>query len=629
MRNTVTIFTCCLLLGLTCTTWAATVSDANRLAYLDEFSDPYYVGLNTAKLSVPQWVGQPGVEAAMVLAIDDMGSVEPFEAHLRPIIKRLQAIDGRAAVSIMTNNIDPKHPHLQKWLKEGLSIEAHTRQHRCPCLQESDLARAKKSFDDSVDMVAAIPNNPAVAYRMPCCDSMNSVSPRFFTEVFNKTTPSGNFLSVDTSVFHLLTTNDPALPRDLVRDHDGQERFAKYIPAGKGMVNLIDNYPYPYVIGHLCWELPCLMPSDWDGQHRNKPSNPLTLSDWKAAIDALTIKKGMLALCFHPNNWIGNAKVVELIDYTDKKHKGKVKFLSLSEVDKLLTRNVLGGQPLRAANGQDNGARILDIDGDGYMDAVVGNENLRQTRVWSPKAGKWTTGEFPFPLVSVDAKGNRSATGARFGVLKKNGKASVLIRNEKTAGLWHFDGTCWIKDTKGLEGLQLDGPILTNKNGLDQGVRLRDLDGDGACELIVGNDRQNAVFAWTDGKGWKKLPFALPAGTMVVDAQGRDAGLRFVDIDEDGHDDVIFSNAQRYSLHLFASLKDGWARRILKSNRTKNNDIPMIVRGDGTNNGAWFARRHMWIQNEDTGAKLPHQVDRRSYTQLKAGNSRPIARSQK
>ncbi|MBN2291420.1 MAG: VCBS repeat-containing protein [Pirellulales bacterium] len=627
MQKIITLSTCCLLLSLTCTVWAAPVSKANRLVHLDEFSDPYYVGLETAKLSVPQWVGQPGVEAVMVLAIDDMRDVNLFETHLRPILKRLQAIDGRAPVSIMTNTVDPKHPQLQKWLKEGLSIEAHTRQHRCPCLQNSDLTRAKKSFDDSVDMISAIPGNPAVAYRMPCCDSMNSVSPRFFAEVFNKTTPKGNFLSVDTSVFHLFTSNDPAQPRELARDTDGQERFSKYIPAGTGMVNLIEDYPYPYVIGRLCWELPCLMPSDWDGQHRNKPSNPLTLSDWKAAIDALAVKQGLVALCFHPNNWIGNEKVVELVDYADKKHSGKVKFLSLAEVNELLTRNVLGGQPLRAANGRDNGAQIMDIDGDGYMDAIVANEKIRQTRIWSPKANKWITSDFPFPLVSVDGNGNRTATGARFGILQKNGMASVFIHNEKSAGLWHFDGKRWIKDPKGLDGLQFDGPVMSSKNGFDQGVRLRDLDGDGVCELIVGNDRQNGVFAWSDAGGWKKLPFGLPAGTMLVDAQGRDAGLRFVDIDEDGHDDVIFSNAKHYSLHVFSSMKDGWGRQILKSNRTENDIVPMIVRGDGTNNGAWFARRHMWVQNEDTGAKLPYQVDSRHYKTLLTGDTRQQTRS--
>jgi hypothetical protein len=229
--------------------------------------------------------------------------------------------------------------------------------------------------------------------------------------------------------------------------------------------------------------------------------------------------------------------------------------------------------------------------------------------------------------VSVDEQGNRRATGARFGILRKNGLASVLVRNENAAGLWHFDGTGWVKDAKGLDGLDVSGPLLTNKAGLDRGVRLRDIDADGICELIAGNDAQNAVFAWTDGGGWKKLPFGLPAGTALVDAQGRDAGLRFVDIDEDGRDDVVFSNAQKYSLHVFGSMGDGWSRRILESSREGNDEIPAIVRADGTNNGAWFANRHIYVQNEDTGGKLPGEVDRRSYAQLLKGDFKPPAQS--
>ena len=34
---------------------------------------------------------------------------------------------------------------------------------------------------------------------------------------------------------------------------------------------------------------------------------------------------------------------------------------------------------------------------------------------------------------------------------------------------------------------------------------------------------------------WAKLPFALPSGTSLVTADGKDNGLRFVDVDEDGN----------------------------------------------------------------------------------------------
>ena len=41
-------------------------------------------------------------------------------------------------------------------------------------------------------------------------------------------------------------------------------------------------------------------------------------------------------------------------------------------------------------------------------------------------------------------------------------------------------------------------------------------------------------------------------------------------------------------------------------------ELGMIVRGE-TNNGAWFKRRHMWVQNEDTGGSLPDHVERRTF----------------
>ena len=100
-------------------------SDGNRLAYLDQ-SDPFYPNLNFPKLITPQWVGEPGVEAVIILAIDDLRETERYEKFLRPILERLKQIDGRAPVSIMVNAISPTNAQLQAWLKEGVSLEVHT-----------------------------------------------------------------------------------------------------------------------------------------------------------------------------------------------------------------------------------------------------------------------------------------------------------------------------------------------------------------------------------------------------------------------------------------------------------------------------------------------------------------------
>src|SRR5262245_18680506 len=133
---------CACLLVLSLLAQPANAGDGNRHAYLDDDS-PWYPSRSFPKLITPQWVGEPGVDAVVILAIDDMRGHEKWEAYLRPILNRLKKIDGRAPVSIMTCQIDPKDPHLQVWLKEGLSLECHTLDHPCPILGKGDFAAAK------------------------------------------------------------------------------------------------------------------------------------------------------------------------------------------------------------------------------------------------------------------------------------------------------------------------------------------------------------------------------------------------------------------------------------------------------------------------------------------------------
>jgi len=576
--------------------------DGNRLTYLDE-SDPYYVSRTFPKLTTPQWVGEEGVEAVVVLAIDDMRGHERWEAYLRPILDRLKKSQGRAPVSIMTCKIDPQQPHLQSWLAEGLSIECHTVDHPCPLLQGGDFAKAKSTYDRCIDLMASVPGNRPVAFRMPCCDSMNTPSPRFYAEIFNKTTEKGNFLTIDTSVFNVTTSADRDLPRELVIDPDGKERFRKYIPF-PSFVNTIENYPYPYVLGRLCWQFPCAVPSDWEAQNIHKPGNPLSLADMKAVIDATVIKKGIFNFVFHPYNWILNEQVNDIIEHVEKKHASKVRFLTFREAQDRIDRHLLAGQALRRADGGDNGVRLLDLDADGFLDVVVANEKLRQTRVWRPELSTWATFDFPVVLARNP--------GARFGIVRKDGRVSLLLRKDTEAGAWSFDGKAWAEDKALLEGL--DSGLFTSQGGHDRGVRLRDLDRNGICELVVANERQHAVYAWFgEDVGWSKLKIPPPAGARLVDFAGNDLGLRFVDLDGDGRDDAVSSNDLGWSVHLFKNLTTGW-ERVRWGRRDADGAVPPIVRG-ASSNGAWFHSGHLWVQNEDT-AGMKDKVDRRSFSEL-------------
>ncbi len=603
--------------------------DANRLTYLDE-TDPFYVNAQFPKLTTPQWVGEPGVEAVAILAVDDMRSPGRYETFLRPILERLKQIDGRAPVSIMCNALDPQQPQYQSWLKEGLSLEVHTLSHPCPILGGHNFQAAADTFQGGIELINQIPGNHACAFRTPCCDSMDSLSPRLFAELFNQTSSAGQFLTIDSSVINILSARDPALPRDLVLDADGGNKFQKYVPF-PAFTTTVENYGYPYIVGRLAWEFPAVAPSDWEAFHLHGSNNPATVADWKSALDATVLKQAAFTMIFHPHGWIRNDQMADLVDHAAKKYGAKLKFLNFREAQDRLDKNLLTGQPLRATNGQDNGVRLLDLNNDGYLDVVIGNEQVRKTRIWNPKENAWIETSFPTQLVSVDPAGNRHDAGVRFGVISADGLPMMLVRNESVAGAWRFDGKEWIEDATLLNGLELDGqPIFTSRGNRDRGVRLRDVNHDGVCELIVGNESQNAVFAWSAGeKRWKKLPYALPSETGIVDAEGRDNGLRFVDVNGDGFADVIFSNQKRFSFHLFIpepvlGFAKGWSREVMAGRRGEQPDeIPMIVRdGPHRNNGAWFRSKTMWVQNEDT-AGLPDIVDRRSFKDLMTGGLPP------
>jgi hypothetical protein len=269
--------------------------------------------------------------------------------------------------------------------------------------------------------------------------------------------------------------------------------------------------------------------------------------------------------------------------------------------------------------------RVLDVNNDGFMDVVIGNENVRQTRIWSPEHGTWVTTDFPASIVIVDGDGDRHDSGVRFGVLQSNGYASLLVRNETAAGLWHFDGQRWIEAPAGLEGLELDGPVLTSLAGRDTGVRLRDLDGDSICELIVGGPQRQAVFRWTGSDGWARLPFRIAARDFD---RGRSGPRRRTAFRRHRPGRPCRRGVLRRRPLLVASIHVD-ARRMgtagsLAAPRTEGDCIPMIVRADGTNNGAWFRFRHMWVQNEETGARLtPSQTDSRAYEALSVGQEVP------
>src|SRR5688572_11739074 len=200
-------FRLCLFALLSPILLQAAPTNGNRFTYLAE-PDPFYVDANFPKLLTPQWIGETNIEAVVTLGIDDMRASAPYEKFLRPILERLKKIDGRAPVSIFSVAPTPDDPQLQQWLKEGVTLEVHTLTHPCPILAKSNFVAAANTFYSCINLLSTITNNKPVAFRTPCCDSINSASPRLFAELMSKAGSGGKFITMDSSVVMIFNTND-------------------------------------------------------------------------------------------------------------------------------------------------------------------------------------------------------------------------------------------------------------------------------------------------------------------------------------------------------------------------------------------------------------------------------------
>jgi putative membrane-bound dehydrogenase-like protein len=641
-------------------------TNANRLAYLDE-DNPFYPHRDFPRLITPQWVGEPGVEAVVILAIDDMRDSKRYEAYLRPILDRLKRLDGRAPVSIFANVVEPSDPQLQTWLKEGLSLEVHTLTHPCPLLQKGSFTNAWNTYHGGVDLLSKVPGNKPVAFRMPCCDSMNSPSPRFYAEIFNRISPDGNFLQADSSVMCLLTDDflkrHGASPRPQTPDPRPQtltDHFRRYFPATtnaltkKSLANFgtyLEDYPYPYVINRTCWEFPAMVPSDWEAFNAHGPTNAATVADWQLALDAVVRAQGVFTFIFHPHGWIRADQIIQFIDHAERTHGKKVKFLTFKEAVERLNKNFVGGQlynPSRA-NAQ---LRVADIDNDGLMDVVVANNTPNQS--WGFGNREPVDFTFTFRRTETPGKASEKSFGEKLG----SGKATAYSTSFRIAVMEPpFTATAFLESSIGPQnrsfsatryglGWQTDSamsksfPTVVDGRPVNfgsPGVRFRDFDRDDRCELLVSNPKQNALFAWSDTeRTWKKLPYALPPGLALVNERGEDNGLRFVDLNGDGFDDLLLSNEKEYAIYLWArevkphlGWHAGWSHKVIHEQRPPLNverstlnvqrsekEIPPFVRsGAHRNNGAWFHRGQLFVQNEDT-AHLPDVVWRKSFSEL-------------
>ncbi len=218
--------------------------------------------------------------------------------------------------------------------------------------------------------------------------------------------------------------------------------------------------------------------------------------------------------------------------------------------------------PQAFANGPgDAGVRIVDINADGLDDIVLAKDSAQAVYINNGDSTGWTQDTGWIMPVSFSNSSGKDQ-GVRFVDFNNDGLVDLLKAKYEpslTAGLYINNGRGWDLQT----GIGI--PIgFTNDFGYDQGVRLFDINADGAIDIVQSKTNgttitQGVYVNKNDGTGWyldSGLTASLPTYFVNSDL-GLDNGVRLTDVDGDGRTDIIKSHYTGASVQEETWIADG------------------------------------------------------------------------
>lgn len=235
------------------------------------------------------------------------------------------------------------------------------------------------------------------------------------------------------------------------------------------------------------------------------------------------------------------------------------------------------------SSGQDAGVRFADINGDGLVDILQGQNGSRNAWLnngngWSVAASTWNP-----PVDFVDS--SFFGTGSVIYDLNGDGLPDIFQRlrvnnyysdppffhYQMYSGNWLNNGSGWGPNISTwtppsfdmvVELIVINDPFLGGgcySPGCprDAGTRFADLNGDGLMDGI------NAGGGWLNtGGGWaRQNQWTAPTPFVIYSSDNKsttDSGLRFADINGDGLPDLVQYSSNPVVFHVWLNTGNGW-----------------------------------------------------------------------
>ena len=194
-------------------------------------------------------------------------------------------------------------------------------------------------------------------------------------------------------------------------------------------------------------------------------------------------------------------------------------------------------------SGSDLGVRIVDIDGDGMQDLVKARDTFPTEVYINNGDGTGWTSSSAFNIPQYFTGSSNNDRGVRFGDVNGDGLTDLVYgRYTSTTEtvVYINTGDGWSEDTNYTVPRTFLGPV-----GQDFGLRLMDMNADGLTDLVysryiigTGVHDYSVYVNNGDGTGWSEdTTVTVPMWFTT----GSDRGVRELDVDGDGLDDILYS----------------------------------------------------------------------------------------
>ncbi|MEK6816779.1 MAG: toxin TcdB middle/N-terminal domain-containing protein, partial [Nanoarchaeota archaeon] len=279
---------------------------------------------------------------------------------------------------------------------------------------------------------------------------------------------------------------------------------------------------------------------------------------------------------------------------------------------------------------KDFGVRNADLNNDGLIDFIKGNQGTSEKKVWlNNRTNGWSeTSLLALPDYFVDASNYEK--GMRFVDFDKDGFVDILqgtdVGAANTRKAWRNNGTAWADVSSSMA----PGIDFTDSTGHDYGANFGDINGDGYADIIVAyNDGSETkkVYMNNKGKGWVDVTSSWSLPTIFVN-NWEDTGARLVDFNGDGLVDILeASNKGTPIQKAWMNTGSGWAdvsatwkplNYFVTSDKKDNGVRFLDVNGDGlddmvedfanttlTVSSAYINTGHGWVSSSSWKSPEP------------------------